>query len=103
MPRTLSAHTVAAMIPPRQFVSHVIDPVLDQLAEVEPRMRSRAAQRLLLGTAIKESGLRDLVHPWFGVPMLPLPPDMWELLKIGVGGYIVGRSVEKGVKVWKDR
>lgn len=28
---------------------------------------------------------------------LALPPDMWDLLKIGVGGYVVGRSVEKGV------
>ena len=43
-----------------------------------------------------------IVHPWFGVPMLPLPPDMWDLLKIGVGGYIVGRSAEKGVKVWRQ-
>jgi hypothetical protein len=28
-------------------------------------------------------------------PPLVLPPDMWALLKIGVGGYIVGRSGEK--------
>lgn len=26
---------------------------------------------------------------------LQLPPDMWDLLKLGVGGYVVGRSVEK--------
>ncbi|MBL6946254.1 MAG: hypothetical protein ISR47_06435 [Rhodospirillales bacterium] len=32
---------------------------------------------------------------------LTVPPDMWDLLKIGVGGYVVGRSVEKGVQVWK--
>ena len=34
---------------------------------------------------------------WFGVHEVPLvlPPDMWGLLKIGVGGYIVGRSGEK--------
>lgn len=38
----------------------------------------------------------------FGV-FLDLPPDMWELLKIGIGGYVVGRSVEKGVRVWKER
>ncbi|MGB0683696.1 MAG: 3TM-type holin [Magnetovibrionaceae bacterium] len=39
----------------------------------------------------------------FGAPALTLdlPPDMWDLLKIGVGGYVVGRSVEKGVSVWK--
>lgn len=28
-------------------------------------------------------------------PMLEIPPDMWALLKIGIGGYVVGRSVEK--------
>ena len=33
---------------------------------------------------------------------LDIPPDMWDLLKIGVGGYVVGRSVEKGVRVWKS-
>lgn len=43
-----------------------------------------------------------IIHPWLGVPMLPLPPDMWELLKIGVGGYVVGRSVEKGIRQWRD-
>lgn len=42
-----------------------------------------------------------ILHPWLGGPMLPIPPDMWELLKIGLGGYVVGRSVEKGVRVWK--
>jgi len=33
---------------------------------------------------------------------LDLPPAMWDLLKIGVGGYIVGRSVEKGIERWKS-
>ncbi|MCP5367673.1 MAG: hypothetical protein H6907_11495 [Hyphomicrobiales bacterium] len=37
----------------------------------------------------------------FGIH-LELPPEMWDLLKIGVGGYVVGRSVEKGVRVWKQ-
>jgi hypothetical protein len=27
--------------------------------------------------------------------MMQIPPDMWSLLKIGLGGYIVGRSAEK--------
>jgi len=31
-----------------------------------------------------------------------IPPDMWELLKLGVGGYVLDRSVEKGVRVWKS-
>jgi len=34
-------------------------------------------------------------------PMLEIPPDMWDLLKIGLGGYVVGRSAEKAVTVWK--
>lgn len=41
----------------------------------------------------------------FGLPSVsvPIPPDMWQLLKLGVGGYIVGRSVEKGIKSWKAK
>ena len=35
-------------------------------------------------------------------PKLEIPPDMWDLLKLGVGGYIAGRSVEKGIKEWKS-
>ena len=33
----------------------------------------------------------------FGAPtvMLEVPPDLWALLKIGLGGYVVGRSAEK--------
>jgi len=35
------------------------------------------------------------------IPTLELTENMWELLKIGLGGYIVGRSVEKAVKNYK--
>jgi len=42
-----------------------------------------------------------IVSPIFGGLMMPLPPEMWDLLKIGIGGYIVGRSGEKGIKLWK--
>jgi len=31
----------------------------------------------------------------FHLTTVPIPPDMWDLLKIGVGGYVIGRSVEK--------
>ena len=43
-----------------------------------------------------------LIVPLFGTPIADIPPDMWDLLKLGIGGYVVGRSVEKGVKVWKE-
>lgn len=42
-----------------------------------------------------------IVAPLFGTPMADIPADMWDLLKLGVGGYVLGRSVEKGVRVWK--
>lgn len=43
-----------------------------------------------------------LLAPYGLGQTLELPPDMWDLLKIGVGGYVVGRSVEKGVRVWRQ-
>ena len=33
---------------------------------------------------------------------LEIPPDMWALLKLGVGGYIVGRSVERSVHHYSE-
>ena len=52
-------------------------------------------------------GVNWLILPivsWFGPHLVPLvlPPDMWSLLKIGVGGYIVGRSGEKITKAMKS-
>lgn len=35
------------------------------------------------------------------MPILEIPPDMWDLLKLGIGGYIAGRSAEKFAKEWK--
>lgn len=34
--------------------------------------------------------------------MLVLPEPLWGLIKIGVGGYVIGRSGEKFAKVWKE-
>ncbi len=34
---------------------------------------------------------------------LEIPPDMWDLLKLGIGGYIVGRSAEKIVREYKEK
>ena len=33
---------------------------------------------------------------------LQTPPDLWALIKIGLGGYVVGRSAEKCVTAWKN-
>jgi len=40
---------------------------------------------------------------WHSAPSLPIPPDMWELLKIGIGGYIVSRGGEKMIKTWATK
>jgi len=37
----------------------------------------------------------------FGVGLqLDLPERLWDLMTIGVGGYVTGRTVEKGISSW---
>jgi hypothetical protein len=48
-----------------------------------------------------------IIYPYLSLffaeaPVLEIPPDMWDLLKLGLGGYVVGRSAEKGIKAWKE-
>ena len=43
-----------------------------------------------------------LVAPLFGSPQALIPPDMWALLKLGLGGYVLGRSAEKSIRLWKS-
>ena len=35
------------------------------------------------------------IAPVFGTPSIDLPEKFWNLLNIGIGGYVVGRSAEK--------
>ncbi len=47
-----------------------------------------------------------ILYPYlslFGLPatVLELPDELFELMSIGVGGYVLGRSVEKGIGAWK--
>jgi len=51
-------------------------------------------------------GNNYLIAPYlgamFGVGLqLELPDRMWDLMTIGVGGYVAGRSIEKGVRNWR--
>ncbi len=43
----------------------------------------------------------------FGILANPLAPQAWTLLQLGIGGYVVGRSVEKvvvpTVKAFKEK
>jgi hypothetical protein len=36
-------------------------------------------------------------------PVLPTPPELWSLLKLGLGGYVGLRSTEKIVDKWLNR
>lgn len=38
-----------------------------------------------------------IISPMFTLPLTPIVPDMWALLKLGIGGYIGGRTLEKVV------
>jgi len=46
--------------------------------------------------------LAPYINLFFSVDVvLDLPKDLWDLLKIGLGGYVVGRSAEKAIKNFK--
>tara|TARA_R110002096_G_scaffold39407_10_gene107925 strand:- start:233 stop:622 length:390 start_codon:yes stop_codon:yes gene_type:complete len=40
---------------------------------------------------------------WVDAPLLELPESLWGLLKIGLGGYVVGRSVEKATEAYRGK
>jgi len=49
-----------------------------------------------------------ILNPWLSAMfsinvVMEIPPEMWGLLKLGIGGYVVGRSVEKGISTWKNK
>lgn len=63
----------------------------------------------LMWIAIIIISVNFLVFPIIGIfypqimeNVLPLPPELWQLLTLGVGGYIVGRSGEKMIDKWKE-
>ena len=48
-----------------------------------------------------------LVAPYlgamFGVGLtLPLPQSLWDLMTLGVGGYIAGQTAERGINSWQQ-
>lgn len=43
-----------------------------------------------------------IIAPLAGLEMLPMPDQLWDLLQIGIGGYIAGRSIEKVAPMLAD-
>ena len=35
------------------------------------------------------------IAPLFGLPIPPLEDEFWDLLQLGIGGYVIGRTGEK--------
>lgn len=61
---------------------------------------------LLMLTIVAIVANNYLVAPYaqamFGVGLaLDLPERLWDLMTLGVGGYVVGRTVERGVDLWR--
>lgn len=79
------------------------------LAEAQSSNWLTASWRpLLMLIAIAIIAMNYLVFPIIGIAYpsimehtLTLPDQLWNLLTLGVGGYIVGRSGEKMVDKWK--
>lgn len=79
------------------------------LAEAKSQNFLTASWRpLLMLIAIAIIAVNYLVFPIVGIfypeiaeHTLVLPDQLWNLLTLGVGGYIVGRSGEKMVDKWK--
>lgn len=44
---------------------------------------------------------------WLGITPPNLPEavviNLLDIVQIGIGGYIIGRSAEKGIKAWKEK
>lgn len=85
-----------------------------QIIVAEAQSESKAARNwrphlmylimLILGYNYLIAPVLGTVFNAFGLQMqiVPIPPDMWTLLTIGVGGYIVGRSGERIVDTYSQ-
>lgn len=38
---------------------------------------------------------------WKSAPVLALPPDLWDLMKLGIGGYVMTRGATQTATAWK--
>ena len=102
----------------------------DQAAIIKSRLQEMAlsgqmkeleeASRIIVAEASSESWLARNWRPmtmvffvgiigawWFGFTpgraSDALMRELFEIVKLGLGGYVVGRSVEKGIRVWKEK
>lgn len=48
-----------------------------------------------------------IVAKWFGFSVEGITPEVelavFDIIKIGLGGYVIGRSAEKGIRAWRQQ
>ncbi|SDL07004.1 Holin of 3TMs, for gene-transfer release [Maridesulfovibrio ferrireducens] len=76
------------------------------LAEMSGNWLQRSWRPILMLTIIAIVANNYLLYPymalfWAEAPRLELPPQLWSLMELGLGGYVVGRSTEKVIKTWR--
>lgn len=78
------------------------------LAEMNGNWLQRSWRPILMLTIVAIVANNYLIYPyvslfWTKAPVLELPEKLWSLMQIGLGGYVVGRSVEKSVSSWRQK
>ncbi len=78
------------------------------LAEMNGNWLQRSWRPILMLTIVAIVANNYLIYPylslfWVKAPQLELPEQLWSLMQLGLGGYVVGRSVEKSVSNWRNK
>lgn len=80
-------------------MSHLVTAIQAQASVINTESQGNWLQRSWRPLLMLSFGFIIIYHYFlsqvFGFPTIDLPLEFWELMNIGVGGYVVGRSVEK--------
>lgn len=78
------------------------------VTEMQGNWLQKSWRPILMLTIVAIVANNYLLYPylslfWPQAPQITLPQDLYDLMKIGVGGYIVGRSAEQIAGRWNKR
>lgn len=78
------------------------------LAEMNGNWLQRSWRPILMLTIVAIVANNYLLYPyislfWTNAPVLELPDKLWNLMQIGLGGYVAGRSAEKIAQTWRQK
>lgn len=92
----------------RQAISQIVMQHLTQLSAQQAQVLNTELQGSKLqrnwrpivmlafaGIIVYHYFLQPVLIVWLPLPEVELPHQFWNLLEIGLGGYVIGRSVEK--------